>query len=90
MGCLLLMVAGRPRAVKHTLSPIDSTFLLRRMFPVRATVDGVLGDLRGRSGGPNAPVRLLALLVVLGMIVAAAPLVVVPLARVLWGAVFGW
>ncbi len=39
----------------------------------------MLGDLRDGRGGPNLRVRLVALLVVLGLVVATAPLVVIPL-----------
>ena len=47
----------------------------------------VLSDLRGPDGGPAAGVRLVAVLVVLGLVVLTAPLVVVPLLRALLSAV---
>ena len=39
----------------------------------------MLGRLQDRRGEPNARTRLLAALVIVGMIVLTAPLVVVPL-----------
>ncbi|HWH15097.1 MAG TPA: hypothetical protein VNT51_10150 [Miltoncostaeaceae bacterium] len=47
----------------------------------------MLSDLRGPDGGPAAGVRLVAVLVVLGLVVLTAPLVVVPLLRALLSAV---
>lgn len=41
----------------------------------------MLRELRSPDGGPRLRVRLLALLVVLGMVLLTAPLVVLPLVR---------
>ena len=68
------------------------------MFPSRvassAAPDGyaalVLRDMRDATGGPNLRVRFAALLVVLALVVATAPLVVVPLVHVLARAGIGW
>jgi hypothetical protein len=49
---------------------------------------GVLSELRGPDGGPRLRVRLLALLVVLGLVALTAPLVVVPLVERLLTALF--
>lgn len=43
--------------------------------------------MRTPRGGPNAGVRLIAVLIVLGMIVATAPLVMMPLLNWLAGSV---
>jgi len=43
--------------------------------------------LRDDVGGPSTGLRLLALLVVVGLVVVSAPLVVVPLLRALFGVV---
>lgn len=48
----------------------------------------VLSDMRSPSGGPSGPLRFLALAVVLGMVIATAPLVVVPVIRYLSGFMF--
>jgi hypothetical protein len=40
----------------------------------------MLGRLQDRQGAPNVRTRLLAVLVILGMLVLTAPLVVVPVA----------
>jgi hypothetical protein len=39
----------------------------------------VLGQLQDRRGRPNARTRLLAALVIVGLVVLTAPLVVIPL-----------
>jgi hypothetical protein len=49
--------------------------------------DGMLPSLRDQRGKPAAPLRLLAVLVVIGMLVLAAP-VLVPLLRWAAGLVF--
>jgi len=48
----------------------------------------MLRELRGPSGGPNLRVRLLALLVVLGTLFLAAPVVLIPLAQALLSLLF--
>jgi hypothetical protein len=42
----------------------------------RRTLADVLPALRDRRGKPNAPLRLLAVLVVFGMVVLAAPVLI--------------
>lgn len=56
---------------------------LPRMLPGYAEV--VLRDMRTPAGGPNAAVRLIALLIVLGLVVATAPVVMLPVLRWLGG-----
>ena len=46
------------------------------------------GPLRDRSGAPNLRARVLAALVLLGLLVLTAPIVVVPILRALSGLVF--
>lgn len=48
----------------------------------------MLSDLRGPDGGPSVRTRLLALLVVLGLVALTAPLLVGPLLARLLSAVF--
>ena len=48
----------------------------------------MLSELRGPDGGPRLRVRLLALLVVLGMVALTAPLVVGPLLQRVLAALF--
>lgn len=48
----------------------------------------MLSGLRGPDGGPSLRVRLLAALVVLGLIVLSAPLVLLPVLRAVLGGVF--
>lgn len=48
----------------------------------------MLRDMRSSSGGPSGPLRLLALVMVLGLVLATAPLVLVPLLRGLSGMFF--
>ena len=45
----------------------------------------MLGQMRGPSGDPNARIRLLALLVVIGMVVLTAPVVLIPILDALFG-----
>ncbi len=45
----------------------------------------MLSSLRGPDGGPALRVRVLALVVVLGLVLLTAPLVLVPLVRWLSG-----
>jgi hypothetical protein len=49
---------------------------------------GVLSELRAPDGGPRLRVRLLALVVVVGLLVLTAPLVVLPLLEALLNALF--
>ena len=48
----------------------------------------MLSELRGPDGGPRLHVRLLALVVVVGMLVLTAPLVVLPLLEAFLTALF--
>lgn len=48
----------------------------------------MLRDMRSPSGGPSGPLRVLALAVVLGMLIATAPLVILPIFRGLSGMFF--
>ena len=45
----------------------------------------VLGNMRGPSGDPNARIRLIALLVVIGLVVLTAPVVLIPILDALLG-----
>ncbi len=53
---------------------------------VSLRLGGVLRSLRDAEGGPSLGVRVLAALVVIGMLVLAAPVVLVPVLRWLAGA----
>lgn len=48
----------------------------------------MLSALRGRDGGPAPHVRVLAALVVLGMLALAAPLLIGPVLRFVAGLIF--
>ena len=45
----------------------------------------MLRSMRGPDGGPSLAVRALAVLVILGMAIAAAPLIVIPVIQYLFG-----
>ena len=45
----------------------------------------MLGNMRGPSGDPNARIRLIALLVVIGLVVLTAPVVLIPILDALLG-----
>lgn len=60
----------------------------RTASPAPPYAPRVLSELRGPDGGPRLRVRLLALLVVLGMVALTAPLVVVPLVERLLAVLF--
>ena len=69
------------------MSRVDSRFFLETAKGTAPYAQLVLGQLQGRRGEPNLRTRLLAALVVVGLVVLTAPLVVLPimhwLARVL-------
>lgn len=44
----------------------------------------MLTELRDRSGRPNMRARLIAALVVIGLVLITAPIVIVPLLRAIW------
>jgi hypothetical protein len=60
------------------------------LYGVRASVATVLGEMRNRRGAPNLRIRLVALLLLVGLVVATAPVVVVPVLRALADAGVGW
>lgn len=47
----------------------------------------VVGPLRNRSGAPNLRTRLVAALVIAGLVLLTAPVIVVPVVRFLTGLV---
>jgi hypothetical protein len=79
------MVNGRRRPVNSLLRGSGSTFLARTaQVPAAAFASyprPMLGRLQDRRGDPNLRTRLLAVLVIVGMVVLTAPLVMIPIAR---------
>lgn len=44
----------------------------------------MLGELRDSNGRPNARARLIAAIIVIGMVLLSAPTVLIPMLRALW------
>jgi hypothetical protein len=65
------------------LREIGSTFLPNRTQPGTSYASDMLGQLQNGRGQPNLRTRLLAALVILGLVVLTAPLIVLPLVHLL-------
>ena len=79
------MVNPGPGPVNSRLSDIDSTFFPSRAQVRRAYAAAMLGRLQDRRGEPNLRVRLLAALVIAGLLLLTAPLAMIPVVRWLFG-----
>jgi len=75
------MVNRGPGPVNSPLSKIDSTYFLLRAQGCAAYAPAMLGRLQDRRGEPRMRVRVLAALVIAGMVLLTAPLVLVPVVR---------
>lgn len=73
------------RPVNSHLRGSRSTFFRQTAQPRRTYPRRMLGRLQDRRGEPNLRTRMLAALVVVGMVVLTAPLVVIPLVHWLAG-----
>ena len=63
------------------MSQIGSSFFTASAQGWAAYAPAMLGRLQDRRGEPRTRVRVLAALVIVGMVVLASPLVLVPVAR---------
>ena len=71
--------------VNSRLSRIRSSFFPSRAQGSPAYAPAMLGRLQDRRGEPRTRVRVLAALVIAGMVLLTAPLVLVPVVRWLLG-----
>ena len=79
------MVNPRPCPVNSRLSEIGSTFFPGHAQVRRAYAAAMLGRLQDRRGEPNLRVRVLAGLVIAGLLLLTAPLALIPVVRWLFG-----
>ena len=78
----LIFNTGRT-GVNSCLREIGSTFFRDRTHPGTSYASGMLGQLQNHRGEPNLRTRVLAALVIVGLLVLTAPLVVLPLVHLL-------
>jgi len=80
-----LMVNGSVRPVNSRLSRIGSIFFPSRAQVWRAYAAAMLGRLQDRRGEPRLRSRVLAALVIVGLLLLTAPLALIPVVRWLFG-----